>query len=217
MRIFKKRYLALLIPLALAVCCMVFTLTVNIIVVGSVKKDIGGTFEDSSSVCAVVLGAKVHEGGRLSDMLRDRMDTAISLYQSGEVGTLLLSGDGSGEWSEVHYMKLYAMEQGVPEEAILVDPEGYSTYETMRRAKDVYGLENIVAVTQKYHLYRAMYSAKDMGMNVKGASADLDIYSGQLYRDCREFWHESRISGCVFSIDRERARMKGNYFCSCSF
>ena len=200
MRIFKKRYLALLIPLALAVCCMVFTLTVNIIVVGSVKKDIGGTFEDSSSVCAVVLGAKVHEGGRLSDMLRDRMDTAISLYQSGEVGTLLLSGDGSGEWSEVHYMKLYAMEQGVPEEAILVDPEGYSTYETMRRAKDVYGLENIVAVTQKYHLYRAMYSAKDMGMNVKGASADLDIYSGQLYRDFREILARVKDFGlCLFN------------------
>ena len=189
MKRFKKRFLILLAPAVLAVCCLILTLTVNIIVIGSVRKDIGETFDEPSSVCAVVLGAKVHEGGRLSDMLRDRMDTAIGLYQNGEVGTLLLSGDGSGKWSEVHYMKLYAMEQGVPEEDILIDPEGYSTYETMQRARDVYGLENIVAVTQKYHLYRAMYIARDIGMDVKGASADLDVYSGQLYRDCREFWH----------------------------
>ena len=200
MRFFKKRYLFLLIPTVLAVCCLVFTLTVNLVVIGSVRKDIGGKFSDSSSVYAVVLGAKVHEGGRLSDMLRDRMDTAISLYRDGEVEKLLLSGDGSGQWSEVKYMKLYAIEKGVPEEDILEDPEGYSTYETMQRAAEVYGLENIVAVTQKYHLYRAMYIANDMGMNVKGASADLDIYSGQLYRDCREVLARIKDFGlCLFN------------------
>ncbi len=200
MKLVKKRWLFLLVPIALAVCCLIFTLTVNLIVVVSVKRDIGGRFDEPSSVCAVVLGAKVHEGGRLSDMLRDRMDTAISLYQNGDVGTLLLSGDGSGAWSEVYYMKQYAMEKGVPEEDILVDPEGYSTYETMQRAKEVYGLENIVAVTQKYHLYRAMYIAKDVGMNVKGASADLDVYSGQLYRDCREVLARIKDFGlCLFN------------------
>ena len=75
---------------------------------------------------------------------------------------------------------------GVPEEDILEDPEGYSTYETMLRAKEVYGLESIVAVTQKYHLYRALYIAEDLGMQARGADADLDVYSGQLYRDFRE-------------------------------
>ena len=186
MRGFGKRLLFLLVPAALAVCCAVFVLTVNLIVIGTVREDIGETFSDGGEVYAVVLGAKVHEGGRLSDMLRDRMDTAIALYQNGSVGKLLLSGDGSGEWSEVKYMKLYAMEKGVPEEDILEDPEGYSTYETMQRAKDVYGARKMIAVTQTYHLYRAMYIAHDFGMEVKGASADLDVYSGQLYRDFRE-------------------------------
>ena len=200
MKFLKKRFLFLLVPLALAACCLIFTLTVNLIVIGSVKKDIGKSFDGNSSVCAVVLGAKVHEGGRLSDMLRDRMDTAISLYQNGDVSTLLLSGDGSGEWSEVKYMKLYAVENGVPEEDILVDPEGYSTYETMQRAAEVYGLKKIVAVTQTYHLYRAMYIARDFGMEVKGASADLDIYSGQLYRDCREVAARIKDFGlCLFN------------------
>ena len=200
MRFLKKNFLFLLVPLALAACCLIFTVTVNLIVIGSVKKDIGKSFDGNSSVCAVVLGAKVHEGGRLSDMLRDRMDTAISLYQNGSVQTLLLSGDGSGEWSEVKYMKLYAVENGIPEEDILVDPEGYSTYETMQRAKNVYGLEKIVAVTQTYHLYRAIYIARDFGMETKGASADLDIYAGQLYRDCREVLARIKDFGmCLFN------------------
>ena len=83
-------------------------------------------------------------------------------------------------------MKAYALENGVSEEDILEDPEGYSTYETVSRAKQSYGLDSIVAVTQKYHLYRALYIARDFDMQARGASADLDIYSGQLYRDFRE-------------------------------
>ena len=200
MNFLKKRRLFLIVPLALALCGLIFVLAVNLIVIGSVRREIGADFDDGSEVCAVVLGAKVHEGGRLSDMLRDRMNAAISLYREGKVGKILLSGDGSGEWSEVYYMKLYAMEKGVPEEDILEDPEGYSTYETMERAKNVYGMEKIVAVTQTYHLYRAMYIAKDFGMEVKGASADLDTYSGQLYRDCREVLARIKDFGlCLFN------------------
>ena len=184
----------------LAVLCLLFVLTVNLIVIGTVSGDIDDISADGTNVCAVVLGAKVHVGGRLSDMLRDRMETAIALYHEGKVGTLLLSGDGTGEWSEVKYMKAYAMEKGVPEEDILLDPEGYSTYETMLRAKEVYGLDSIVAVTQKYHLYRALYIAKDFGLDAKGASADLDIYSGQLYRDFREILARIKDFGlCLFN------------------
>ena len=200
MKAFKKWCWWIIVPAALALCVLIFTLTVNLVVVCSVRGDIGEDFSESSEVYAVVLGAKVHKGGRLSDMLHDRMDTAIALYQEGKVQKLLLSGDGRGEWSEVKYMKLYALENGVREGDIVEDPEGYSTYETMRRAKSVYGAENIVAVTQSYHLYRAMYIARDMGMNVKGASADLDVYSGQLYRDIREILARVKDFGmCLFN------------------
>ena len=185
MKRLKKRYVFLIAVGALAVLMAVFILTVNLIVIGTTVGSVGEPFADTEAY-AVVLGAKVHEGGRLSDMLRDRMETAILLYKEGKVTGLLLSGDGRGEWSEVKYMKAYAMEHGVPEEDILEDPEGYSTYETMLRAKEIYGLESIVAVTQKYHLYRALYIAEDLGMQARGADADLDVYSGQLYRDFRE-------------------------------
>ena len=200
MRLCKKCRRFLTVLLIFALCCLIFTAALNLIVIGSVKAEIGETFDNASSVCAVVLGAKVHEGGRLSDLLLHRMDAAISLYQSGSVQTLLLSGDGSGEWSEVHYMKLYALENGIPEEDILVDPEGYSTYETMQRAREVYGLERIVAVTQEYHLYRAMYIARDFGMEVKGAVADLDFRLGQIYRGCREIVARIKDFGmCLFN------------------
>ena len=184
MKRLKKRDLAL-VAAALTVLMLAFVLTVNLIVIGTTVGNVGEPFADTETY-AVVLGAKVHEGGRLSDMLRDRMETAILLYKEGKVAGLLLSGDGRGEWSEVKYMKAYAMAHGVPEEDILEDPEGYSTYETMLRAKEIYGLESIVAVTQKYHLYRALYIAEDIGMQARGADADLDVYSGQLYRDFRE-------------------------------
>ena len=201
MKFLKKHFRLLLIPIVLAVICAVLVLTVNLIVIGSVRDGIGEIFAENEEVCAVVLGAKVHEGGRLSDMLRDRMDTAITLYRNGSVQKLLLSGDGSGEWSEVKYMKLYAIENGVREEDILEDPEGYSTYETMQRAKELYGLNKIIAVTQTYHLYRAMYIAEDLGLEANGASADLDIYAGQLYRDIREVLARVKDFGLCLAND----------------
>ncbi len=164
----------------------ILLLTVNFIVVGKTADDIGTVSAEDGHTAAIVLGAKVHEGGRLSDMLRDRMETAISLYHAGAVDTLLLSGDGSGKWSEVKYMRLYAIEKGVSEEDILEDPEGFSTYESISRANECYGLDKLVVVTQKYHLYRALYIAEDFDIEAKGVSADLETYAGQLYRDLRE-------------------------------
>ena len=114
------------------------------------------------------------------------MDTAIALWREGKVKKLLVSGDGRGPWSETKYMKLYAMEKGVAEEDILEDGEGFSTIETVTRAKELFGMEKCVLVTQKYHLYRAIYAAESIGMDVRGASADVRTYYGQLYRDVRE-------------------------------
>ena len=182
----KKLRIFLISALSLAVLACILLLTVNFIVIGKTAGDIDTFSAENEHMTALVLGAKVHKGGRLSDMLRDRMETAIALYHAGTVDNLLLSGDGRGEWSEVKYMKLYAMEKGVPEDAILEDPEGFSTYESLSRAKELYHLDSLVIVTQKYHLYRAIYIAEDLDMDAKGASADLETYAGQLYRDIRE-------------------------------
>ncbi len=170
--------------------CLVLALLavgiINAVVVGTTAGDIGEVTAADGYGTAVVFGAKVHEGGALSSMLQDRMDTAIALYNAGAVQTLLLSGDGDDEWSEVEYMRLYAVVKGVDPEHIIMDGEGFSTIETVERTKEVFGVTKCVLVTQKYHLYRAIYAAESMGMEVRGASADVRTYYGQLRRDVRE-------------------------------
>lgn len=160
--------------------------SINAAVIGTTSGDITEVSASDGYEVAVVFGAKVHEGGTLSHMLQDRMDTAIALYYSGAVKKLLVSGDGRGEWSETKYMRLYAISKGVAENDISEDGEGYSTIETVTRTKELFGIEKCVLVTQKYHLYRALYAAESLGMDVKGASADVRTYYGQLYRDIRE-------------------------------
>lgn len=183
----KKRFEILLIVCASVMVAGLFLLLIlNSIVLGTTRKQIRDITPQDGYEIALILGAKVHEGGRLSDMLRDRMDVGIRLYHEGAVRKLLLSGDGSGIWSETEYMKRYAMEQGVAEEDILTDGEGFSTYESVFRAKEHYHLEKLVIVTQKYHLYRAIYIAEAMELEALGADAALYTYAGQLYRDARE-------------------------------
>ncbi|MBQ0010111.1 MAG: YdcF family protein [Ruminococcus sp.] len=144
-----------------------------------------GDVPDSYEI-AVVFGASVRYG-ELSDMLRDRMDTAISLYRSGKVNRLLLSGDCEGEdYDEVGAMRRYALAQGVAEEDILLDPNGYSTYDTVSNAKSGFGISRAVLVTQKYHLYRALYIARTFGIEAVGADAAVRSYFGQPIRAVRE-------------------------------
>ena len=135
---------------------------------------------------AIVPGASV-VNGRLSHMLEDRMKTAVSLYKNGKAKKLLLSGDYESEdYNEVGAMKRYALENGVAEEDILLDYSGFSTYETVSRAKKLFGVKRAVIVTQRYHLYRAIYIGRSFGMDVIGADAAIRSYRGQAARNMRE-------------------------------
>ena len=137
--------------------------------------------------CILVLGAGVKEDSP-SDMLRDRLDTAIELYKKGIAPKLLMSGDhGSADYDEVNVMKNYAIEQGVPSEDIFMDHAGFSTYESMYRAREIFGAGRVVVVSQKYHLYRALYIGRSFGMDVCGVNADLRDYKHEFYREAREF------------------------------
>lgn len=145
------------------------------------------TQSETQADCILVLGARVWEDGSLSAVLRDRVDAAIALYKEGVAPVLLMSGDHSSEsYNEVEAMKEYAVEQGVPEEAILMDHAGYSTYESMYRAKVVYNMNSCIVSTQRYHLYRAVYIGKAVGMDTRGVIADQRSYAKQTYYDIRE-------------------------------
>lgn len=135
----------------------------------------------------LVLGAQVRADGSPSVMLRERLDTGIQIYQSGLTDRIIMSGDhGSDDYDEVNVMKDYAVERGVPSEHIFMDHAGFSTYESMYRAKEIFQAENIIVVTQNYHLYRALYDAEAMGLRAKGVACDTAVYSGDTYRKIRE-------------------------------
>lgn len=143
--------------------------------------------KDFGADCVIVLGCKVKEDGRPSDMLRDRVERGIELYNSGAAPKILMSGDhGRKTYNEVGTMKQYAIDAGVPSADIFMDHAGFSTYDTVYRAKAVFGAKRVVIVTQKYHLYRALYIAKSLGLDAVGVDSDLESYRGQLKRDIRE-------------------------------
>jgi len=127
---------------------------------------------------AVVFGARVYPDGRLSPMLRDRVETAVQLYHAGKVDRLLLSGDNRfSNYDEPGRMAEYAVERGVPEAAIQTDYGGRRTYDTCYRAKDIFGLQSAILVTQRFHLPRALYTCRQIGLNAVGVAADLQPYA----------------------------------------
>ena len=137
--------------------------------------------------CIVVFGCQVREDGSLSHMLRDRLIRGVELYHAGAAPKVIMSGDhGRTEYNEVGAMKDYAIENGVPSENIFMDHAGFSTYETVYRAKEIFQAKKIILVTQEYHLYRALYIARQFGIDAYGVSADLNTYGGQTMRDIRE-------------------------------
>ena len=135
--------------------------------------------------CIIVLGAGVR-GNSPSPMLQDRLDTAIELYKN-VASKIIMSGDhGRKEYDEVNIMKDYAIKAGIPSENIFMDHAGFSTYESIYRAKEIFKVKKAIIVTQEYHLYRALYIAKHLGIEAYGVSADIRLYRGQVYRELRE-------------------------------
>lgn len=137
--------------------------------------------------CILVLGCYVYDSGRPSDMLADRLRRGIELYQSGAAPKLLMSGDhGRKDYNEVKAMKLKAMDEGIPSEDVFMDHAGFSTYESIYRARDVFAADKIIIVTQEYHLYRALHVANALGVEAYGVAADYHTYVGQASREVRE-------------------------------
>ncbi|WP_201738676.1 SanA/YdcF family protein [Senegalimassilia faecalis] len=177
----------MVVAVALAIVA-VFAVT-NVATIVGAKGSIVSADEASisSADAIVVLGASVFADGTPSGILQDRLDDGIALYFAGVAPKLIMSGDnGTESYNEVRVMKQYAIAQGVPSEDIFCDHAGFSTYESMYRAKYVFGCQHIVVATQTYHLYRALWSAKSLGMQATGVPSDYHEYQKQLQYDIRE-------------------------------
>lgn len=134
----------------------------------------------------VVLGAGIRRG-KPSPMLEDRLKTGILLYNNDISNKILITGDHmNDDYDEVTVMKNYLLEHGIPEEDIITDNYGISTYDSIYRVKNVYKSNKVVIVSQRYHLYRALFLSDNLDLESYGAEANLRYYYGQWYREIRE-------------------------------
>lgn len=181
---------------------MIIVLGINLYVKASTNKQILGEndYTKLSDIdCIIILGAGVW-GDKPSPILEDRLLEGIKLYQNNVSDKIIMSGDhGRESYDEVNIMKNYAIEKGIPSENIFMDHAGFSTYESIYRARDIFKAKKIVIVTQKYHLYMALYAANCLGLEAYGVGADPRQYSGATFRELREILARDKdFIKCIF-------------------
>ena len=181
---------------------ILIVLGINLYVKQSTKNQII-TSEDYSNLedidCIIILGAGIW-GDKPSHMLEDRLLQGIELYKNGVASKIIMSGDHRREeYDEVNVMKDFAIEEGVPSDDIFMDHAGFSSYESIYRAKEIFEAKKVVIVTQKYHLYRALYIANNLGLEAYGIGADPRQYAGATYRELREILARNKdFVKCIF-------------------
>ncbi len=161
----------------------------------------------------LVLGAGYYPGGYLSSVLRDRMITAIELWQTGKARRLLLSGDNRFvEYNEPAAMADFARSYNVPERALVLDYAGRRTYDSCYRARHIFGQRRLIVVTQRFHLPRALYVCRSLGIDAVGVAADRRQYSARRWFALREgiarvwawfdvhVWHPAVVGGDPIEI-----------------
>ena len=179
-----------------------FVLGINLYVKNSTKNKIMSQeklakLEDVD--CIIVLGAGVW-GDKPSPMLEARLLQGIELYDKGVSGKIIMTGDhGRKEYDEVNLMKEFAIDKGIPSEDIFMDHAGFSTYDSMYRAKKIFKVNKAIIVSQKYHLYRALHIAKSLGIEAYGIGADPRRYAGETKREIREILARNKdFVMCIF-------------------
>ncbi len=165
------------------------------------EDEVTGSEEKADAI--LVLGAQVKADGQPSLMLKERLNTGIQLFKDGAADRIIMSGDhGSDDYDEVNAMKSYAIDHGVPSECIFMDHAGFSTYDSMYRAKEIFQARSLVVVTQEYHLYRALYD----GMAFD--PCDTAVYKGDTYRKSREVL--ARVKDAGFTLFKPEPAILGD-------
>ncbi len=180
----KKILISLLIMIIIG---LLIILGINFYVKNNTKQSIVSINKLNKDYDAIlVLGAGLRNG-KPSPVLKDRLDTAYEVYESGAANKIIVSGDhGTKTYDEVNVMKDYLINKGVPSENIFMDHAGFSTYDSIYRAKEIFQAKKIVIVTQEFHLYRSLYVASKFSLEAKGVSATLRHYTGETTFELRE-------------------------------
>jgi SanA protein len=188
-----KRNIMFIVKLLSSVLILVILLmgVSRIIVLNSTSSKLVDLDEAHFEKIAIVFGAGLRRDGTPTAILRDRIKTAVDLYQSGKVEKILMSGDNREiGYNEPAAMMNYAVQLGVPEDMIVLDYAGRRTYDTCYRAKHIFGLTDAILVTQSFHLPRAIYTCNALGMKAIGVIANNQTYrkSSLFYWNVRELF-----------------------------
>ena len=195
-----KKIFKYLIVFIIIVAVIIFS--INLYVISTTKNQIisQNKYNSLNNIdCIIVLGAGIRNN-KPSPMLEDRLNEAILLYQNGVATKIVMSGDHGREgYDEVNVMKNYAIEKGIESEDIFMDHAGFSSYESIYRLKEIFEAKKVVIVTQKYHLYRALYIANNMDLEAYGINSNPRKYVGAVYRECREVLARTKdFIQCIF-------------------
>lgn len=170
----KKIMIFLILTMILS-CSTVLIVNNNVESVGT--NYILSTSDVPNADAILVLGAYVFPSGSVSTMLNDRLTTGYELYEQGKAPKLLVSGDhGQPDYDEVNSMKNFLIEKGVPSQDVFMDHAGFSTYESVYRARDIFKVQKVIIVTQEYHLKRAVFVARELGLDAYGVASDKRDY-----------------------------------------
>ena len=194
------------ITLSLLAAALIGVLTIAVInkhihsqASGKIEKSMTEIRAEEPKRVAIVFGARVLAGGVPSHSLYDRVLTAVELYRAGRVRRLLMSGDRQNDnYDEPAAMKKQAIEMGVAEGDIILDNDGKRTYDTCYRAKEIFGVERAILVTQDYHQPRALYLCNSLGIDSVGITANRRVYDNERYFNFREFFS---AAGAWFEIN----------------
>jgi vancomycin permeability regulator SanA len=149
--------------------------------------------EVAEADAVLVLGAYVFPDGTVSHILNDRLSVGYELYQEGKVPKIIVSGDhGRKDYDEVNAMKDFLKEKNVPSEDVFMDHAGFSTYESIYRARDIFQVNKVIIVTQKYHLMRAVFIARELGLEAYGVPSDMRSYRYMAQYELREIAARSK-------------------------
>ena len=193
----------------LSIIIVIIITCINLYIIQTTNKQIlkHEELEYENIDCIVILGAGV-KGNNPSPMLEDRLITGIELYKKEITNKIIVSGDhGKEYYDEVNVMKDYLLKKQIPNENIFMDHAGFSTYDSIYRAKEIFQAKKIIIVTQKYHLYRALYIANELDIKAYGISADKREYRFQLKREIREL--AARVKDFIKTIIKPNPKYLG--------
>ncbi|MDR0719454.1 MAG: YdcF family protein [Treponema sp.] len=199
--------------LVLFAAMVLSTLLINIgIVKGSEKYIYRSAADAPPKTTVLVLGSQIRAGS-LSPVLRDRVSGGIELMERGKGRKMLLSGDhGQRYYDEVNTMRLFVLANApaIAEEDIFMDHAGFSTWDSMYRARDVFQVKDLLIVTQEFHINRAVFIARSLGLEAGGLALNQDRFKGRSLRYWKFREYFARVKAFFFTIVKPKPKYLGD-------